>query len=155
MHLPNHLMLGSTLATVPGATVDWNCKGLTTFPRSLLGTEDQRQCEHSTYCYIPPPLTRTAPNQQLTRINQIKIIISYHLCFCLYIFRRLIVARSLMLFPPAPLARSVKNTHRCSTTHTWFENTFALWNIKAASTDILWPSNSKSCFQTWKSKHFH
>lgn len=33
---------------------------------------------------------------------------SYHLCFCLYIFRRLIVARSLMLFPPAVFTRSVK-----------------------------------------------
>lgn len=32
-------MLGSTLATVPGATVDWNCKGLMTFPLSLLGTK--------------------------------------------------------------------------------------------------------------------
>ena len=30
-------MLGSTLATVPGATVDWYCKGLMTFPLSLLG----------------------------------------------------------------------------------------------------------------------
>lgn len=37
---PNHLMLGSTLATVPGATVDWYCKGLTTFPRLLLWTKD-------------------------------------------------------------------------------------------------------------------
>lgn len=32
-------MLGSTLATVPGATVDWYCKGLMTFPRLLLGTK--------------------------------------------------------------------------------------------------------------------
>lgn len=40
--------------------------------------------------------------------NNANIIFNYHLCFCLYIFRRLIVARSLMLFPPAPLARSVK-----------------------------------------------
>lgn len=42
-HLPNHLMFGSTLATVPGATVDWNCRGLMTFPRSLLEGEDQCQ----------------------------------------------------------------------------------------------------------------
>lgn len=41
MHLLNHLILGSTLATVPGATVDWYCKGLMTFPRLLL-TEEER-----------------------------------------------------------------------------------------------------------------
>lgn len=106
VHLPNHLMLGSTLATVPGATVDWYCKGLITFPRLLLETQDQSQCEQSTYCYISLPLT-TSANQQLTGIMQI-FIINYHLCFCLYIFRRLIVARSLMLFPPAPWDRSEK-----------------------------------------------
>lgn len=44
-HLPNHLMLGSTLATVPGATVDWNCNGLMTFPRLLLEVKDQSQCD--------------------------------------------------------------------------------------------------------------
>lgn len=42
-HLLNHLMFGSTLATVPGATVDWNCKGLMTFPRSLLEEVDRCQ----------------------------------------------------------------------------------------------------------------
>lgn len=46
VHIPNHLMFGSTLATVPGATVDWYCKGLMTFPRLLLETEDQ--CEQRT-----------------------------------------------------------------------------------------------------------
>lgn len=50
-HLPNHLMFGSTLATVPGATVDWNCKGLMTFPRLLLEAEDQRQSYNSIYKY--------------------------------------------------------------------------------------------------------
>lgn len=37
---PNHLMLGSTLATVPGATVDWNCSGRITFPRLFLQTKN-------------------------------------------------------------------------------------------------------------------
>lgn len=47
MNSPNHLMLGSTLATVPGATVDWYCKGLMTFPCLLLGTEAQHQCKYN------------------------------------------------------------------------------------------------------------
>lgn len=35
-YLPNHLIFGSTLATVPEATVDWYCRGLTTLPRLFL-----------------------------------------------------------------------------------------------------------------------
>ena len=69
MHLPNHLMFGSTLATVPGATVDWYCKGLMTFPRLLLETQDQSQCDQSTLCYISLTIIKS-DNQHLTRIMQ-------------------------------------------------------------------------------------
>lgn len=107
VHLPNHLMLGSTLATVPGATVDWYCKGLMTFPRLLLGTEDQHQCMRHIFFVVFHCHLRKCANLWASRIIQI-CISNYHLCFCLYIFRRLIVDRSLILFPPAPFARSVK-----------------------------------------------
>lgn len=96
VHLLNHLILGSTLATVPGATVDWYCKGLTTFPCLLLTTGE---CCYGKMLYII--------SVQIIHLNTYDKS-SYHLCFCLYIFRRLIVARSLMLFPPAAFTRSVK-----------------------------------------------
>lgn len=61
-------MFGSTLATVPGVTVDWYCKGLMTFPRLLLETEDQSQCDYSavkfhTHFKISQELTR-APEKR-------------------------------------------------------------------------------------------
>lgn len=73
VHLPNHLMLGSTLATVPGVTVDWNCKGLMTFPRLLL--EAHNQHEYRTYFkYI-------SDNQELTctRKNLPSLLLSVHI----------------------------------------------------------------------------
>lgn len=104
VHLLNHLIFGSTLATVPGATVDWYCNGLMTFPRLLLTTGE--------WCYDKTLLVICWANNTFDAYNKV----GYHLCFCLYIFRRLIVARSLVLFPPAPFTRSVEQQQQLSCT---------------------------------------